>query len=134
MRQALFSFVVAALCVQQAISHPFNKRDGMYIYYFYCLLNYFVLDTDSHVLNYALTLEHLENAFYSGALAQFNEKAFQDAGLPSEAHARFSQVALHEATHVIALRAALALLGAQATQPCKYNLCVFFFEWVLSES
>jgi Ferritin-like domain len=85
--------------------------------------------TDIQVLNYALTLEHLENAFYAGALARFDDKAFRDAGLPSEARVRFSEVAFHEATHVLALRAALALLGGQATQPCTYYLCVFFFEW-----
>ena len=133
MRQALFSFVVAALCIQQALSHPFDKRalDGMcniLIYNLFCLLDCSVLDTtldsDVKVLNYALTLEHLENAFYSGALAQFDEKAFQDAGLPSEARVRFSEIALHEAAHVIILS---AVLGSQATQPCTYSLCVFLF-------
>lgn len=42
MRPALFSFVVAALCVQQAVSHPFDKRaiDGMYnILILLCLLD-----------------------------------------------------------------------------------------------
>ena len=91
----------------------------------FCLLDYFVLDADVQVLNYALTLEHLENAFYSGALAQFDEKAFRDAGLSSEACERFLEVALHEETHVAALYAAITLLGGQATQPCDYSLYVF---------
>lgn len=107
MRQALFSFVVAALCVQQVVSHPFNKRA--------------IDDADVQVLNYALTLEHLENAFYSGALAKFSDQDFEDAGLPSEARDRFSEVAAHEAAHVAALIAAVATLGGQATQPCTYN-------------
>lgn len=92
-------------------------------------LDHFVPDTNLNiqVLNYALTLEHLENAFYAGALARFDEQAFVDAGLPSEVRVRFSEIAVHEATHVAVLRAALALLGGQATQPCTYYLCVFFF-------
>ena len=41
MRQALFSFVAAALCVQQAISHPLDKRaiDGMYIILIYSFIS-----------------------------------------------------------------------------------------------
>jgi hypothetical protein len=138
MRQALFSFVVAALCVQQALSHPFDKRasDGMYnilIYYLIRLLDYFVLDTlntDTQVLNYALTLEHLENAFYSGGLAKFDDEAFRDAGLTSEARVRFSEIAGHEVVHVATLS---AVLGDQATQPCTYSLCVFYLNGVLGE-
>jgi len=97
----LLSFVVAALCVQQAVSHPLERRI-----------------TDIDVLNYALTLEHLENAFYTGGLANFSEVDFRNAGLRPLARERFVQVAAHEATHVAALTAAL---GDQATQACTYS-------------
>ncbi|KAJ7023294.1 ferritin-like domain-containing protein [Mycena alexandri] len=73
---------------------------------------------DTTVLNFALTLEHLENAFYSGALAKFSEHDFKKAGLPSWARGRFAQVAAHEAAHVAFLSGAL---GANATQPCNYS-------------
>lgn len=73
---------------------------------------------DATVLNFALTLEHLENAFYSGALAKYNAKAFTDAGLPSFARARFTEVAAHEKAHVAFLSNAL---GANATAPCNYS-------------
>jgi len=73
---------------------------------------------DTTVLNFALTLEHLENAFYSGALAKFSEKDFRKAGLPSWARGRFVQVAAHEAAHVAFLSSAL---GDNATQPCNYS-------------
>ena len=74
---------------------------------------------DTTILNYALTLEHLENEFYRGALAQFNEAAFTDAGLPASVRTRFTQIAEHEDIHVTALSAAL---GKDAVAPCKYSL------------
>ncbi|KAF9483116.1 hypothetical protein BDN70DRAFT_963100 [Pholiota conissans] len=77
-----------------------------------------MLPLDVTVLNYALTLEHLENAFYHGALEKFSEQAFVDAGMPGFARRRFEQVAAHEATHVKFLSTAL---GDKATQPCTYN-------------
>ncbi len=76
---------------------------------------------DTVILNYALTLEHLENAFYSEALSKYDDKAFTDAGLPSGARALFQQVAAHEQAHVDFLSKAL---GANATKPCTYKLYV----------
>ncbi|KAJ7696462.1 ferritin-like domain-containing protein [Mycena rosella] len=73
---------------------------------------------DTTVLNFALTLEHLENAFYSGALAKYSREDFEKAGLPSWARGRFVQVAAHEAAHVAFLSGAL---GDKATQPCNYS-------------
>jgi rubrerythrin len=74
---------------------------------------------DTTVLNYALTLEHLENNFYSTALAKFDDAAFQAAGMPSWVRPRFAQIASHEKTHVAFLTKAL---GQDATQPCNYSL------------
>jgi hypothetical protein len=75
--------------------------------------------TDIDILNYALTLEHLENAFYSGALAQFGNDAFVHAGLPEFARGRFAQIAQHEESHVAFLQ---GVLGDKAVKPCTYNL------------
>lgn len=77
------------------------------------------LGADTAILNFALTLEHLENAFYQQALAKFDQQAFLDAGLPEFARGRFEQVAAHEATHVQFLSDAL---GDKATRPCTYVL------------
>ncbi|KAI0752524.1 ferritin-like domain-containing protein [Daedaleopsis nitida] len=74
--------------------------------------------TDTDVLQYALTLEHLENAFYSGALAKYDAGDFEKAGYPSWVRARFAQIAKHEEDHVDFLR---RTLGSSATQPCEYN-------------
>jgi len=64
-----------------------------------------------------LTLEHLENAFYSQALAKFSVEDFKKAGLPDWVRGRVAQIAQHEASHVKLLSAAL---GDQAVQPCVY--------------
>lgn len=74
--------------------------------------------TDTQILNYALTLEHLENAFYHGALNQYDENAFEQAGFPAFVRGRFVEVAEHEANHVALLSAAL---GKNAVQPCTYK-------------
>ncbi|KAG5650436.1 hypothetical protein H0H81_012287, partial [Sphagnurus paluster] len=104
MRIAWVTLAVAAFGAVNA--HPI-KRDGG--------------ADDSTVLNFALTLEHLENAFYKEALAKYDEDAFHNAGLPTWARGRFAQVGAHEEAHVNFLASAL---GDKATQPCTYNLYV----------
>lgn len=83
----------------------------------YPLTYWLIVDVD--VLNFALTLEHLENAFYTEGLQKLGEDAFAGAGYPSWVRSRFEQVREHEATHVAALKAAL---GDVAVQACTYNL------------
>ncbi|KAF9028750.1 hypothetical protein BDZ89DRAFT_1101675 [Hymenopellis radicata] len=73
---------------------------------------------DTVILNFALTLEHLENAFYMGALKRFSNEDFINDGLPPWARGRFQQIADHEATHVQTIS---SVLGDQATQPCQYT-------------
>ncbi|KAI0366556.1 hypothetical protein BV20DRAFT_643572 [Pilatotrama ljubarskyi] len=74
--------------------------------------------TDTEILNLALTLEHLENAFYTQGLARFSEQDFENDGLPAWVHGRFVQISGHEAEHVKFLTAAL---GDKAVQPCEYS-------------
>ncbi|KII90726.1 hypothetical protein PLICRDRAFT_542772 [Plicaturopsis crispa FD-325 SS-3] len=73
---------------------------------------------DTAILNYALTLEHLESAFYEGALNKFDAAAFTKAGLPSWARGRFVEIAAHEKAHVDFLTKAL---GSKATAACEYS-------------
>jgi hypothetical protein len=83
----------------------------------------FILDTD--ILQFALTLEHLEVAFYTLALQQlFTQSDFIQAGYTPLIFQRFLEISQHEQEHVALLTAAL---GNQATQACNYSLCVFLF-------
>ncbi|KAI1794478.1 ferritin-like domain-containing protein [Ganoderma leucocontextum] len=74
--------------------------------------------TDVQVFQFALTLEHLEDAFYTAALAKFTAKDFVAAGYPSWVHGRFAQIAGHERTHVKYLT---EMLGPAAVPPCTYD-------------
>jgi len=73
---------------------------------------------DSTVLNFALTLEHLENRFYADGLSQFDDAAFTTAGFQGWVRGRITQIAAHEAAHVAFLQSAL---GSGATSECTYS-------------
>jgi hypothetical protein len=76
---------------------------------------------DGVVLNYALTLEHLENAFYRGGLARFSQADFLAAGFSQNFYNNLRKVASDEATHVNFLTSALGAAGIAATKECMYN-------------
>jgi hypothetical protein len=72
----------------------------------------------SILIKLALNVEHLEGAFYAGALAKFDEAAFRKAGLPSFARGRLVQLAGNENFHAKLLT---EILGEHAPAPCKYT-------------
>lgn len=75
-------------------------------------------DIDTVILNYALILEHLENAFYRDALATYDAGAFRAAGYPDWVRQRFVEIGGHEKAHVDFLTKPL---GDQATKECTYD-------------
>ncbi|KLO17825.1 hypothetical protein SCHPADRAFT_820755 [Schizopora paradoxa] len=97
------SIVIAVASASGALAFPLVKRAA---------------DPVTTVLQFALTLEHLENAFYSQALGKFDAAAFAKAGFPEFVRGRFEQIAEHEATHVSTLQGAL---GSAAPAPCTYS-------------
>ncbi len=71
------------------------------------------LDSDLEILNYALSLEHLEAAAY---------KAINDAGILSgRAATYFREFGAHEAAHVDAVTATIQKLGGTPVRPARYN-------------
>lgn len=85
--------------------------------------------TDIDVLNYALSLEHFEAAFYETALETFDEEAFLDADSLSdydethreEVYGSIQTIADHEAQHVDVLTQAIELLGGDPVTAAEYE-------------
>ncbi|EON67385.1 hypothetical protein W97_06638 [Coniosporium apollinis CBS 100218] len=77
--------------------------------------------TDIDILQFALTLEHLESAFYKEGFAKFPASDFTALGLTEEEIAALQQIGQTEATHVSMLLSAIASAGFQPVMPCKYN-------------
>ncbi|THH09406.1 hypothetical protein EW146_g8695 [Bondarzewia mesenterica] len=78
--------------------------------------------SDVEIANFALTLEHLENAFYTTGLQNFSAQVFADAGFAPTVRGFYEQLALHEKTHVDNLT---SILGDKAVKPCVYDLYFF---------
>ncbi|WP_237561305.1 ferritin-like domain-containing protein [Halostella pelagica] len=85
--------------------------------------------TDVDVLNYALTLEHLEDVFYDEGVSSFDEETV----IQSDAAQRFgdfvsngiydniARIGRHEATHTEALTATIEDLGGEPVPECTYE-------------
>jgi hypothetical protein len=103
MKSTIFS--IAALAAVSTAS-PIKRADG---------------PSDADILNYALTLEHLENTFYRDALAQYSVEDFKAANFSEEAYNRIKTISADEATHVEFLTGALSAAGAKPVEACTYD-------------
>jgi hypothetical protein len=72
------------------------------------------------ILNYALTLEHLEDTFYREGLANFSQADFASAGYKSTFYNNIKEVSSDETTHVSFLTTALKAAGAKPVDACTY--------------
>ncbi|GAB7011579.1 ferritin-like domain-containing protein [Halorubrum trueperi] len=85
--------------------------------------------TDVDVLNYALTLENLEDAFYSEALDEFDEDDFVESDaleefeeeIRVEAYEYVATVSEHESDHVDVLTQVVELLGGEPSPAMEYD-------------
>jgi hypothetical protein len=84
---------------------------------------------DVDVLNYALTLEHLENAFYRDGLERFDCAAFNQAEtlqgfgnrVRTDVRPNFVDIGDHEKTHVDALTGVIDDLGGDPVEEACYD-------------
>lgn len=85
--------------------------------------------TDVDVLNFALTLEHLEYAFYRDGLQRFDEKDFMRSAalrgfgneIREDVYDYFETIREHEDTHVETLTSVISNLGGTPVPECTYN-------------
>lgn len=102
-----FSTVAAVASASLAFANPISRRQERG-------------PTDADILNYALTLEHIEAAFYKQGLANFTVEQFAAAGYDSAFYSNLATIAADEAEHVEFLTAALSAAGATPVKECTY--------------
>lgn len=85
--------------------------------------------TDLEVLQFALTLEHLENAFYRDVGGQFDEKDFHRSEylrgfggrIRNSVADNFQDIAAHEQTHVSAITDTVEAFGGTPVSEATYD-------------
>jgi rubrerythrin len=90
--------------------------------------------TDIDMLNFALTLEHLEATFYTQGLKKFSQREierlniFDDFGqmIRNRIYANLTLIRDHENEHVDTLTKVIKLLGGTPVPPAKYDFGAAF--------
>jgi hypothetical protein len=86
-------------------------------------------NNDLAILNYALTLENLEAAFYNEGLGKYTSNDFSQGTLLSAlgpaavgiAYSYLQKIREHENAHVVTLNTVIKSLGGTPAAPCTYN-------------
>eukprot|EP01113_Clastostelium_recurvatum_P009538 TRINITY_DN145_c0_g1_i1.p1 TRINITY_DN145_c0_g1~~TRINITY_DN145_c0_g1_i1.p1 ORF type:complete len:497 (-),score=173.96 TRINITY_DN145_c0_g1_i1:88-1539(-) len=76
---------------------------------------------DIVTLNYALTLEHLEDKFYRTYMDVFTQEDFVNIGLRAYDFISFQLIRDHEKAHVDFLKGVLQSVNAPAVEECTYD-------------
>ena len=80
-----------------------------------------MLKTPVDVLNYALTLEHLEYAFYRDGLQEFSAEDFSAAGYADNVYEWFGIIRGHEREHVETITTVITDLGGEPVAEATYD-------------
>lgn len=80
-----------------------------------------MLETPVDVLNYALTLEHLEHAFYRDGLQEFTAADFSGAGYASNVYEWLGIIRDHEMEHVDTITQVIVDLGGEPVAEATYD-------------
>lgn len=78
-------------------------------------------ENEADVINFALTLEHLESAFYRDGLAEFGEEGITGLGFQASVFENLSEIAAHEAAHVEVLTGVVTELGGTPVEEGEYD-------------
>ena len=73
------------------------------------------------LLNYALTLEHLEATFYREGLDNLGAAAFEEAGFQAEVRDYIVEIGQHEAEHVEVLTSVIESLDGEPVEEAEYD-------------
>ena len=103
------STLVASLALGLSFANPIDKRVSTPVV------------NDGIILNYALTLEYLERAFYRGGLANFTHAEFVQAGFQDPFYANLQEIYFDEQTHVSFLSGALQTAKVTPTVELQYK-------------
>ncbi|SCU80494.1 LANO_0B00298g1_1 [Lachancea nothofagi CBS 11611] len=76
---------------------------------------------DIDILQFALTLEHLENAFFKQGLSTWSVDEFVKANFTESFYSQLKYITHDEETHVLYLEAALKTAGATPVAACSYK-------------
>ena len=80
-----------------------------------------MLATPVDVLNYALTLEHLEYSFYRDGLQEFTADDFGAAGYTANVYEWFGIIRDHEMEHVNVITQVITDLGGEPVAEATYD-------------
>lgn len=76
---------------------------------------------DGFILNFSLTIEYLQRAFFAGGLASFQQKDFVNAGFEDPFYDNLQQIYADEQNHVVLLQNVLLAADIQVTSSLTYD-------------